>query len=376
MDVASLSLMEVSQCLRSLNHPIRHFGEGEAEIRQRLADLRPSPSLLGASKESPAGINLRDWRLNLVKAAESARDSRLGRWEPTEPLVSITQVNSIIAHTRPGLRVRVHPEGPLLSASIGGEVFLWNSQLEKTRLDRPMTRVQALEFGSPSQYFLGTAEGPIEVYPGDTQLQGHTNGVVDLILFLKTNLFSVSLDGTYKVWDLPTQSCILTQPVDGHPLKAGTVHPDGNLAAVSDASGITRLWDLRTGLLVTQLGGHTAELTTNHWCPQTGYLLATGSADNSVRLWDLRKRENVSYEPLFTFMGHVKPVSKCLFLGGSLITSGYDAKLMVWDLKNLKPKGEALGHAAKITGFDAHAGKVASISFDRTIKFWELAVTS
>ena len=59
--------------------------------------------------------------------------------------------------------------------------------------------------------------------------------------------------------------------------------------ATTGLDGITRVWDLRVGNAVVTLKGHVKMVLAVDF-NSNGFHLATGSDDNSIRIWDLRKR--------------------------------------------------------------------------------------
>lgn len=64
-----------------------------------------------------------------------------------------------------------------------------------------------------------------------------------------------------------------------------------------------RVWDLRTGRSIMVLEGHVQGVLSVAFSPN-GYQMATGSQDNTARLWDLRKRAC-----LYTLPAHQSSVS-------------------------------------------------------------------
>lgn len=71
---------------------------------------------------------------------------------------------------------------------------------------------------------------------------------------------------------------------------------DGALAASAGMDAVGRLWDLRTGRNILKLEGHVKPVLALDFHPN-GYQLATGSEDNTARVFDLRKKGVVAVLP-------------------------------------------------------------------------------
>ncbi|NES23479.1 MAG: hypothetical protein F6K41_32315, partial [Symploca sp. SIO3E6] len=102
-----------------------------------------------------------------------------------------------------------------------------------------------------------------------------------------------------------------------------------------------------------------------------GKFLASGSIDNTIKIWDLEK----GGEPL-TLSGHQSSVKSVSFRpDGKLLASGsFDKTIKIWDLEK---EGEPLtlsGHQNSVNSvsFRPDGKLLASASRDKTIKIWDL----
>jgi WD40 repeat protein len=157
---------------------------------------------------------------------------------------------------------------------------------------------------------------------------------------------------------------------------------DGRLLLASGSRDSTvRVWDPITGALVGEpFTGDIGQVLSVTFCnlPDGRLLLASGNWDNTVRLWDPVTGAPVG-EP---FVGHTDAVSSVAFGTGPdarvLLASGSrDSTVRVWDLDT----GSLVG--APLTG---HGGQVASVAFgnelggrlllasgswDSTVRLWD-----
>lgn len=106
------------------------------------------------------------------------------------------------------------------------------------------------------------------------------------------------------------------------------------------------------------------------WGSET--LLAAGSWDKSVRLWDVQPLggDSVTVQPRLSFQQEA-PVLSCCFSGGQLLTAGCDCKVSARDLQ--AQRDMVLGrHEAPVKEVAAidELGLVVSGSWDKTLRFW------
>ncbi|EEY59812.1 DNA excision repair ERCC-8-like protein [Phytophthora infestans T30-4] len=102
---------------------------------------------------------------------------------------------------------------------------------------------------------------------------------------------SSSLDEHVKVWDFETFSCVSTLHLRSKIFSAkfspvGTTH---TLIAAATSRGEVRLVDMESGATAHSLLGHKDEIWSLDWSPASEFLLATGSRDGEIRLWDIRR---------------------------------------------------------------------------------------
>jgi len=119
------------------------------------------------------------------------------------------------------------------------------------------------------------------------------------------------------------------------------------------------------------LSGHASFVFCLSFCPRTG-LLASGSFDESVRLWDLRAGRCAA-----TLPAHSEPVTAVAFSGdGALLASGsYDGLVRLWDvaaggacLKTLQEDGAPPVAAVRWAPNDRF---LLSASLDARLRLWE-----
>lgn len=155
------------------------------------------------------------------------------------------------------------------------------------------------------------------------------------------------------------------------PVSAVAFSPDGGLIASGSEDHRVRLWQLSSARLVRRLEGHSSAVTAVAFSPDGG-AVASASKDRTVRLWDVR-----SGKLLRTLQGHVYHVYAVAFdpTGRWLATASWDRTIQLWDVKTGELLKKLRGHSAAVRAVDfSRDGKLlASGSDDQTVRLWDAA---
>ncbi len=163
----------------------------------------------------------------------------------------------------------------------------------------------------------------------------------------------------------------LLHTLEGHQGSVNCVAFDpqgGTLASGSDDNTV-KLWNMQSGKLLHTLEGHQDMVFGVAFNPQGG-MLASGSGDKTVKLWEAR-----SGKLLRTLEGHQEMVWSVTFdlQGGMLASGSGDNTVKLWDVRSGKLLRTLEEHHRIVLSvtFDLQGGMLASGSADNTVKLWE-----
>ena len=161
----------------------------------------------------------------------------------------------------------------------------------------------------------------------------------------------------------------LLRTLEGHQDQVNSVTFDSKgetLASGSDDNTV-KLWEARSGKLLRTLKGHKSQVMTVAFDPQGG-TLASGSG-GMVMLWEAR-----SGKLLCTLRGHNRGVWSVAFdpLGGTLVSGSVDKTVKLWEARSGKPLRTLEGHTSFVGAitFSPDGRLLASKSGDQTIRLW------
>lgn len=202
-------------------------------------------------------------------------------------------------------------------------------------------------------------------------LKGH-NRPVTALTALPNGLFaSGSLDKSIRLWNQETGHCIRT--IFGqcgnwiHTLK---FLDNTKIVSESNQNNITLL-NLETGQPIFTLTEHSKRVYAFAVLPRER--LASGSLDNSIKIWDLNSRTCLS--TLAGSDGHTDLIYTLVSLPGDRLASGsYDKTIKIWDLKSNQCVATLRGHSNWVTSLTMlRDNYLVSGSRDHTIQIWDLS---
>ncbi|GFO12640.1 LOW QUALITY PROTEIN: histone-binding protein rbbp4 [Plakobranchus ocellatus] len=218
---------------------------------------------------------------------------------------------------------------------------------------------------------------------------------------LNGHLLSASDDHTICLWDVNNTNQRQERIIDAMTIFTGHTSVVEDVAwhllheslfgSVADDQKLM-IWDTRssnTNKPSHTVDAHVAEVNCLSFNPYSEYILATGSADKTVALWDLR---NLKLK-LHSFESHKDEIFQVQWSPHNetiLASSGTDRRLHVWDLSKIgedqSPEDaedgppELLfihgGHTAKISDFSWNPNEpwvICSVSEDNIMQVWQMA---
>jgi WD40 repeat protein len=156
----------------------------------------------------------------------------------------------------------------------------------------------------------------------------------------------------------------------GHSVNSLAFSPNGSRLASGSADKTIKLWDVREGRLLSTLQEHGHYVYSVAFSPD-GSRLASGSGDKTIKLWDVREGRLLS-----TLQGHGNLVSSVAFSpdGSRLASGSNDNTIKLWDVREGRLLSTLQGHGNFVisVAFSPDGSRLASGSDDQTIKLWDV----
>ncbi|MBO3462317.1 serine/threonine protein kinase [Aetokthonos hydrillicola Thurmond2011] len=219
------------------------------------------------------------------------------------------------------------------------------------------------------------------------------SGAIALLALVGTQIYSYIRDHSVRDRLLPTNSTVKVPSLSsnnflqqrtllGHSgwVTSIAISPDSKILASGSWDNTIKLWNLATGEQIRTLQGHSDPVISIAISPD-GDTLASGSRDNTIKLWNLATGEQIR-----TLEGHSDLIRSVAISPDSrtLASGSLDNIIKLWNLatgeqtRTLQEHSDgvnsflALVNTAYSIAFSPDSKILASGSYDSTIKLWNL----
>jgi len=178
-----------------------------------------------------------------------------------------------------------------------------------------------------------------------------------------------SSDKLFMSWDIVRGNRNYISTTHKEKILAIAVSVDGKWIATGSTDNTIKLFETRNYQEVMTFRGHSENITCLAFSPDSKYLVS-GSVDNKVILWDLNRNIDLK-----TLSGHNKRVNTVAFSpDGQLIASGSDdTYILIWDMRYPdKPKYKMAAHqnGVRCIKFTPDGRFLASGGGDGRFRIW------
>jgi WD40 repeat protein/uncharacterized caspase-like protein len=265
----------------------------------------------------------------------------------------------------------IRSDNTVATAEGDGTIQIWRNGELATTL-QPRDPIAALSLSPDGQTLaVGGDSQAIELLNANTgnllrSLTGHQGKITSLAFSASGQLASASEDKTVRLWNPADGSLIHT--LQGHQDGVTRVmfSPNGELLASGSYDNTVKLW--RDGTLLQTLAGHRLAVAAIAFSPD-GQTLATGSWDNTITLW------RVSDGTLLqTLTGHQDGVTSLAFSpdGHTLASGSADQTIKLWNSQHGTLIKTLLRHTAPILSLSFSADGSQLVSVGASLLTWQL----
>ncbi|KAG2125727.1 WD40-repeat-containing domain protein [Suillus clintonianus] len=339
----------------------RKEAESSTSTRQREALLdspaRVAPLRAGAKYPPPYGAQHRQDAL-----WEGGNEALPPQWHQFQVLVGETKYQdnalAMVSRNRPLPGVRLDEPGQLVIAGCEWHI----SPLGRSYFVNHDSRTTSWNKPKPVR--------PAESLVPECIVEGHSRCIWSLAcLGTSCNILSASDDWSIRHWKKDGEPVGKPLDSDGGGICSMTLSPDETMVASGSKDGRLRLWNIRKGIMVGDpWEGHNDGVRCLDWSPNS-LEIASGSQDGTIRRWnpDTGRQTATPIETGHGWVEAVKYSPQC----DKFMSGGMDCIIRVWS-KDGQLLIEIKGHDYSVTSlcWSKDGAHIFSASCDHTIRKW------
>jgi DNA excision repair protein ERCC-8 len=215
---------------------------------------------------------------------------------------------------------------------------------------------------------------------GDEVPTGHSHSVVAVQWYpVDTGAFlSASADGSILIWDTHSMAPVIgwnpLSSISCMHLSTSQGRSDSLLGVGSIDDSFVRLVDIRSGASSHSLVGHEKGINCLEWSPSCDVVVASGSLDGTIRLWDIRKSGSRACVTVLD-RDQQFDATQCrpVHASYSHLAKQYKAKVSPNNYRHAESKG-MVSHGGSISSlsFCADGSSLVSTGMDGMLQVWDL----
>jgi len=279
-----------------------------------------------------------------------------------------------VAHLTDGRRI--------ITCSFDGSLRLWNIesgvQIGNDWRDGGTEGVRSIALSPNGKTVAsGNRDGKVRLWDIETKKviakwTGHTYGVGSLCWSIDgERVVSRSTDGTIRVWDVESGDTVLGPIKTGHVFMSAVIYsPDTTKIATGGGFDETalRIWDARTGNLLSTIK-HDYTVSSLAWTSDQKKVIC--ASYRSIRIFD-----TATWQQITILEGHAEYVNALsLFQNDRLLASGsFDETARLWNLDTNLPVGPPLQHqdAVQSAAISADGKQLVTGCRDENAYVWDI----
>jgi eukaryotic-like serine/threonine-protein kinase len=358
----------LAQAQARANHRLAYAGQMHLAMQAwELANMEQLRDLIEQSKPKPGEEDLRGFE-----------------WYHLWQLAYRNGENYSRKHPKEVWSVAYAPDGQRVASGCDdGKLRVWEAATGKllAEFEHPGTFIWSVAWSPDGQQIAAAlGNGTAQLWEAATGralnvLKGHTHKRVDAIAFAPDGktLATGSRDGTARLWEAATGRELLTLKPNANWVNTVAFSPNGRwLVTGHSTKPALKLWDVTTGRELLAFGHNKDTVWAVAFAPDGQRLVSGHKYAGSVSLWDLRRGQEIAKQA-----GHRDEVKAIAYApNGTLIaTASADRTIKLWDAQTFEERATLKGNTGSVwsVAFAPDSRHLISGDSENTLKHWDLA---